>query len=58
MAAVLPSSADVVPLPAARSRGYWSSVLLRLRRDPVAVGAAALVKHALLRPLDLRFRIQ
>ena len=24
----------------------------------VAVGAAALVKHALLRPLDLRFRIQ
>lgn len=29
--------------PATRSRGYWTSVVLRFWRDPVAVGAAAVV---------------
>lgn len=43
MAAVLPSSADAQALPMQRSRGYWSSVLSRFARDPVAVGAAAVV---------------
>ena len=47
MAAILtpatPATPDVQPLPAQRSRGYWSSVLLRLRRDPVAMAAAAVV---------------
>ncbi len=44
MAALLtPTVPDVQPLPAQRSRGYWSSVLLRLRRDPVAMAAAAVV---------------
>ena len=39
----IPSPAAVLPLPAQRSRGYWASVGLRLRRDPVAVGAACVV---------------
>ncbi|KQP37897.1 ABC transporter permease [Pseudorhodoferax sp. Leaf274] len=44
MSAVLsPSIATVEPLPAQRSRGYWASVWLRFRRDPVAVGAACVV---------------
>ena len=46
MSSVLaPSSvaAAVEPLPAQRSRGYWASVWLRFRRDPVAVGAAVVV---------------
>ena len=46
MSSVLaPSSvaAAVEPLPAQRSRGYWASVWLRFRRDPVAVGAAIVV---------------
>lgn len=44
MAAILtPTPPEVQPLPAQRSRGYWSSVLLRLRRDPVAMAAAAVV---------------
>ncbi len=44
MSAVLsPSSAAVEPLPTQRSRGYWASVWLRFRRDPVAVGAACVV---------------
>ncbi|MGC3985368.1 MAG: ABC transporter permease [Pseudorhodoferax sp.] len=44
MSAVLsPSPAAVEPLPAQRSRGYWASVWLRFRRDPVAVGAACVV---------------
>jgi peptide/nickel transport system permease protein len=43
MSAVLTSPAAVEPLPAQRSRGYWSSVLLRLRSDPVAMGAACVV---------------
>lgn len=44
MSAVLsPSAAAVEPLPAQRSRGYWASVWLRFRRDPVAVGAACVV---------------
>ena len=33
----------VQPLPVHRSRGYWASVLQRFARDPVAVGAAAVV---------------
>ncbi|GHC75967.1 ABC transporter permease [Pseudorhodoferax aquiterrae] len=44
MSAVLsPSAVAVEPLPAQRSRGYWASVWLRFRRDPVAVGAACVV---------------
>ena len=42
----LPSSsaADVKPLPPMqRSRGYWTSALLRFTRDPVAMGAALVV---------------
>jgi peptide/nickel transport system permease protein len=38
-----PTAAAVEPLPAQRSRGYWASVWLRFRRDPVAVGAAIVV---------------
>jgi peptide/nickel transport system permease protein len=38
-----PSPAVPGPQPAQRSRGYWASVWLRLRRDPVAVGAAVVV---------------
>ena len=34
---------QVQPLPAQRSRGYWSSVIQRFLHDPVAVGAAAVV---------------
>ncbi|MDR0259399.1 MAG: ABC transporter permease [Comamonas sp.] len=37
------AAAQVQPLPAQRSRGYWSSVLQRLLRDPVAMGAAAVI---------------
>ena len=46
MSSVLPASSAIAaePLPAQqRSRGYWASVWLRLRRDPVAVGAAVVV---------------
>jgi peptide/nickel transport system permease protein len=47
MSTVLPASSSsaiaVEPLPAQRSRGYWASVWLRFRRDPVAVGAAIVV---------------
>jgi peptide/nickel transport system permease protein len=43
MSAVLTTSPDVQPLPAQRSRGYWASVWLRFRQDPVAVGAALVV---------------
>lgn len=43
MSAVLTSSPAVEPLPAQRSRGYWASVWLRFRSDPVAVGAAIVV---------------
>nr|WP_145550697.1 ABC transporter permease [Variovorax boronicumulans] len=44
MSAVLsPSAVAALPLPAQRSRGYWASVLMRFRRDPVAVGAACVV---------------
>ncbi|CAN7384108.1 ABC transporter permease [Pseudorhodoferax sp. LjRoot39] len=44
MSAVLsPTAAAVEPLPAQRARGYWASVWLRFRRDPVAVGAACVV---------------
>jgi peptide/nickel transport system permease protein len=35
------AAAQVQPLPAQRSRGYWASVLQRLLHDPVAMGAAA-----------------
>ncbi|MFT4265926.1 MAG: ABC transporter permease [Xenophilus sp.] len=44
-AALSPSSsaAGAQPLPAQRSRGYWASVLGRFARDPVAVGASAVV---------------
>lgn len=35
-------SAAVIP-PAERSEGYWSSVLRRLRRDPVAMAALAVI---------------
>lgn len=34
---------QIPPLPEQRSRGYWSSVLQRFARDPVAMGAAAVV---------------
>ena len=37
------AAAQVQPLPAQRSRGYWASVGQRFLRDPVAVGAAAVV---------------
>ncbi|MDH1291617.1 ABC transporter permease [Comamonas terrigena] len=37
------AAAQVQPLPAQRSRGYWSSVLQRLLHDPVAMGAAAVI---------------
>ncbi|KQP14090.1 ABC transporter permease [Pseudorhodoferax sp. Leaf267] len=43
MSAVLSTSPRVEPLPAQRSQGYWASVWLRFRRDPVAVGAAIAV---------------
>ena len=39
----LPDTAAVQPLPVQRSRGYWSSVLQRFMRDPVAMTAAAVV---------------
>jgi len=41
----VPTSAnvDVKPLPPQRSRGYWTSALLRFTRDPVAMGAAFVV---------------
>ncbi|QBK04444.1 ABC transporter permease [Hylemonella gracilis] len=38
-------------LPAGRSRGYWTSVVLRFRRDPVAIGAAIVVLLLLLMAL-------
>ncbi len=38
-----PSSTLTSPIPTPRSRGYWASVVLRFRRDPVAVGAACVV---------------
>jgi len=37
------AAADVKPLPMQRSRGYWTSALLRFTRDPVAMGAAFMV---------------
>lgn len=37
------AAAKVQPLPVHRSRGYWASVGHRFLRDPVAVGAAAVV---------------
>ncbi|MCW5229871.1 ABC transporter permease [Verminephrobacter eiseniae] len=44
-----PATAGAAPaLPARRQRGYWASVWLRLRRDPVAVGAASVVLLLLL----------
>ena len=43
MATLIASPADVAPLPAQRSRGYWTSALLRFTRDPVAMGAALVV---------------
>lgn len=38
---VLPSAE--MPAAQQRSRGYWTSALLRFRRDPVAMGAAVMV---------------
>ncbi|WP_295377383.1 ABC transporter permease [uncultured Pseudacidovorax sp.] len=43
MSAVLSSPADVQPLPAQRTRGYWASVGARFVRDPVAMAAALVV---------------
>ena len=43
MATLTASPADVAPLPAQRSRGYWTSAMLRFTRDPVAMGAAFVV---------------
>ena len=43
LASSSPVAAAVEPLPTQRSRGYWASVWLRFRRDPVAVGAAIVV---------------
>jgi peptide/nickel transport system permease protein len=37
------TAAAVAPLPEQRSRGYWGSVGARFVRDPVAIGAAAVV---------------
>ena len=52
MSAILSSPAAAVqPLPEQRSRGYWASVLLRFRRDPVAVGAACVVALLILMAL-------
>ena len=43
MSAVLSSPAEVQPLPAQRTRGYWASVGARFVRDPVAMAAAFVV---------------
>ncbi|MEH3086209.1 MAG: ABC transporter permease [Xylophilus ampelinus] len=43
MDAAFPSPARPQPLSAQRTRGYWASVGARFVRDPVAVGAAAVV---------------
>ncbi|SIR44315.1 ABC transporter permease [Pseudacidovorax sp. RU35E] len=43
MSAVLSSPADVQPLPAQRTRGYWASVGARFVHDPVAMAAALVV---------------
>ncbi|MBO9643840.1 MAG: ABC transporter permease [Pseudacidovorax sp.] len=43
MSAVFSSGADVQPLPAQRTRGYWASVSARFVRDPVAMAAALVV---------------
>ncbi|WP_028602908.1 ABC transporter permease [Ottowia thiooxydans] len=43
MDTMLSSPATVQAPPVQRSRGYWASVWLRLRRDPVAIGAAIAV---------------
>ena len=40
--AAIDLSATAVP-PAERSEGYWTSVLYRLRRDPVAMGALVVI---------------
>ncbi|MDE1556508.1 MULTISPECIES: ABC transporter permease [Comamonas] len=45
------AAAAVQPLPEQRSRGYWASVLQRLARDPVAMGAAAVVALLILMAL-------
>ncbi|EYC50377.1 ABC transporter permease [Hylemonella gracilis str. Niagara R] len=37
------ATAAVQALPATRSPGYWTSVVRRFRRDPVAIGAAIVV---------------
>ncbi|MFO6418824.1 ABC transporter permease [Hylemonella sp. W303a] len=37
------STSILLPVSAPRSRGYWTSVVLRFRHDPVAVGAACVV---------------
>ena len=37
------SASTVSALPMQRSRGYWTSALLRFTRDPVAMGAALVV---------------
>jgi len=42
------AAAAVTPLPEARSRGYWSSVLGRFLHNPVAVGAGIVVLLLLL----------
>lgn len=37
------ASPSIQALPASRSPGYWTSVVRRFRRDPVAIGAAIVV---------------
>ena len=48
MELAVPSSAPVAPVPALRSPGFWRSVLDRLLRDPVAIGAGLVVLMLLL----------
>jgi peptide/nickel transport system permease protein len=45
MSAIIPAipSGAAQALPMQRSRGYWTSALLRFTRDPVAMGAALVV---------------
>ena len=43
MSTLTATQADIAPLPAQRSRGYWTSAMLRFTRDPVAMGAAFVV---------------
>lgn len=43
MSAIFSATPAIEPLPAQRSRGYWSKVIRRLLGDPVAIAAAAVL---------------